>query len=78
MPAMALIRSGGMLFVKAANVGRTVIDLYPREKVSGDFEILADRILGIDESEKATVSRAGDQRSILGGIFGGRKEPIRA
>jgi pilus assembly protein CpaE len=76
-PAIAQIRSGGMLFVKAANVGRTVIDLFPREKVSGDFEILADRILGIGGPEP--VAAAEGERSILGGIFGnGRKEPIRA
>jgi pilus assembly protein CpaE len=75
---VAQIRSGGMLFVKAANVGRTVIDLFPREKVSGDFEALADRVLGIGDPSSVAASRAGESRSILGGIFGGRKEPIRA
>ena len=29
MAALALIRSGGLLFVRAANEGRTVIDMYP-------------------------------------------------
>jgi MinD-like ATPase involved in chromosome partitioning or flagellar assembly len=46
MPALALIRSGGMLFVRAANEGRTVIDMFPREKISSDFDTLADRVLG--------------------------------
>ena len=41
MPALALIRSGGMLFVRAANEGRTVIDMFPREKISSDFDTLA-------------------------------------
>lgn len=77
MAAIAHIRSGGMLFVKAANVGRTVIDLFPREKVSGDFEVLADRILGIGEPAAATSPRAGASRSLLGGLFGGHKEPVR-
>jgi pilus assembly protein CpaE len=76
--AIAQIRSGGMLFVKAANVGRTVIDLFPREKVTGDFEILADRVLGIGGSEPATAARAVESRSLLGGLFGTRKEPVRA
>jgi len=76
-PAIAQIRSGGMLFVKAANVGRTVIDLFPREKVSGDFEALADRVLGIGGQEPVGASRAGEQRSLLGGLFRG-KEAIRA
>ena len=76
-PALAQIRSGGMLFVRAANVGRTVIDLFPREKVSGDFEALADQILGISDQEAANASHAGEQRSLLGGLFRG-KEAVRA
>jgi len=78
LPALALIRSGGMLFVKAANVGRTVIDLFPREKVASDFDTLADRVLGIDTGEPETVAATADQRSILGGLFGTRKETARA
>jgi pilus assembly protein CpaE len=76
-PAIAQIRSGGMLFVKAANVGRTVIDLFPREKVSGDFEALADRLLGIGDPEVAAASHPAEQRSLLGGLFRG-KEAVRA
>ena len=47
MPSMAQIRSGGLLFVHAANAGRTVIEMYPREKVTEDFDALADRVLGV-------------------------------
>ncbi|TAK01664.1 MAG: hypothetical protein EPO36_04640 [Chloroflexota bacterium] len=75
-PAIAQIRSGGMLFVKAANVGRTVIDLFPKEKVSGDFDTLADKVLGLGGPEETPV-RAAEQRSILGGLFRG-KEAVRA
>jgi len=75
-PALAQIRSGGMLFVRAANVGRTVIDLFPREKVSADFEQLADQILGIS-NPAATTSTTAEQRSLLGGLFRG-KEAVRA
>ncbi|HXG40763.1 MAG TPA: AAA family ATPase [Candidatus Limnocylindrales bacterium] len=46
MPALAQIRSGGMLFVRAANEGRTVIERYPKEKVTEDFVALAERLLG--------------------------------
>lgn len=76
-PAIAQIRSGGMLFVRAANVGRTVIDLFPREKVSADFEALADRLLGIGDPEVAAASHPAEQRSLLGGLFRG-KEAVRA
>ena len=51
MPAMALIRSGGLLFVRAANEGRTVIEMFPKEKVSEDFDALADRLLGAKRAE---------------------------
>jgi Flp pilus assembly CpaE family ATPase len=50
MPAMALIRSGGLLFVGAANEGRTVIEMYPREKITEDFDALADRVLGVPKT----------------------------
>jgi pilus assembly protein CpaE len=46
MPALSLIRSGGLLFVRAANEGRTVIEMFPKEKITTDFETLADRVLG--------------------------------
>ena len=45
MPAFALIRSGGLLFVHAANEGRTVVDRYPKEKVTADFFALAERLI---------------------------------
>jgi Flp pilus assembly CpaE family ATPase len=46
MPSIALIRSGGLLFVRAANEGRTVSEMFPREKITEDFDGLADRVLG--------------------------------
>lgn len=46
MPALALIRSGGLLFVRAANEGRTVAEMFPRERVTADFDALADRLTG--------------------------------
>jgi MinD-like ATPase involved in chromosome partitioning or flagellar assembly len=46
MPGLALIRSGGLLFVRAANEGRTVIEMFPKEKITTDFEVLADRVIG--------------------------------
>ena len=46
METLALIRSGGMLFVRAQNAGRTLIDMYPKERITEDFAALADRIAG--------------------------------
>lgn len=70
MPALALIRSGGLHFVRAANEGRTVMELFPREKISEDFVVLADRVLG------TPLAQQEEQRSRLN-IFGKQRQPVR-
>ena len=70
MPALALIRSGGLLFVRAANEGRTVIEMFPKEKITADFDALADRVLGTPRLSPAP--RAGFR------IPTRSKEPARA
>jgi MinD-like ATPase involved in chromosome partitioning or flagellar assembly len=69
MPALAQIRSGGLLFVRAANEGRTVIDMFPKEKITADFDLLADRVLGTPKL--APVARTGFRISTRG------REPAR-
>jgi pilus assembly protein CpaE len=59
MPSLALLRSGGLLFVRAANEGRTVIDMFPREKISEDFDALADRLLGTPAATTQVKSTFG-------------------
>jgi pilus assembly protein CpaE len=70
MPALAQVRSGGMLFVRAANEGRTVIEMFPKEKITEDFDALADRLIG--QPVLTSVPKAGF------GIFNRRKAPARA
>ncbi len=88
MDSLALVRSGGLLFVKAANVGRTVIDMFPKEKITDDFVTLADRVLkGARTSAQAASGQAAAAgqglRGALGSIFAKRSgeaplvEPIR-
>ncbi len=43
--AIARIRSAGMLFVRAANSHRSAVEAYPKAKVIGDIEALADRLI---------------------------------
>jgi Flp pilus assembly CpaE family ATPase len=74
MPALALIRSGGLLFVRAANEGHTVVEQYPKEKVSEDFEILAEKLVG---TERQAVDRAAAAKPAFR-IFNRSKEPARA
>jgi pilus assembly protein CpaE len=73
MPSLALIRSAGLQLVKAANEGRTVIDLFPREKISDDFRVLAERVVGAPAPTSAPGPRLG-----LGSLFGRRREAARA
>jgi Flp pilus assembly CpaE family ATPase len=75
MPALALIRSGGLLFVRAANEGRAVVEQFPREKVTEDFDALADRLLGIEGTKPEPT--APTARPALRNIFGRSKETAR-
>lgn len=73
MQSLALVRSAGLQLVKSANEGRTVIDLFPREKVSEDFRILAERVVGAPRAKTEAASRRS-----LGALFGRRRESVRA
>jgi pilus assembly protein CpaE len=59
MPALAQVRSGGMLFVRAANEGRTVIEMFPKDKITEDFDALADRLVGTPSAVPAPKSSFG-------------------
>jgi pilus assembly protein CpaE len=75
MPALALIRSGGLLFVRAANEGRTVVEQFPKERVTEDFDALADQLLGAEQRTRAVTSssvRTGFR------LFGRAKEAVGA
>jgi pilus assembly protein CpaE len=78
MPALSLIRSGGLLFVRAANEGRTVIEMYPKERISEDFNALAERLVRTFNTEEAPravpVAKTGGFRL----PFGRSKEVARA
>ncbi len=46
--AIARIRSAGMLFVHAANSHRSAVEAFPKARVIGDIESLADRLIAIE------------------------------
>lgn len=64
--ALAQIRSGGMFFVKAANEGRTVIDRFPKEGVTADFDALAERLIA--------PAKATQPKPAVRAMFGRAKE----
>jgi Flp pilus assembly CpaE family ATPase len=78
MPALALIRSGGLLFVRAANEGRTVIEMYPKERITEDFDALAERLVRtfqtVVKPQPTASAKAGGFRL----PFGRSKEAARA
>ncbi|MHB8398073.1 MAG: AAA family ATPase [Candidatus Limnocylindrales bacterium] len=74
LPALALIRSGGMFFVRAANEGRTVFERFPHEKVSQDFGLLAERLVNPASDSDLTTTPKASIRS----LFGRPKEAVRA
>jgi len=74
MAALALIRSGGLLFVRAANAGRTIIEMFPRERITEDFDALAERLVRthVPEATAAAPAARGGFR-----LFNRAKEPAR-
>ena len=76
MPALALIRSGGLLFVRAANEGRTVIEMFPKEKITEDFDALAERLV-LRRDGGRDRPRPTPRRHAFG-LFGRQKAPVRA
>jgi MinD-like ATPase involved in chromosome partitioning or flagellar assembly len=70
MRAFGRIRSGGLLFVRAANEGHTVVEKYPKEPVTSDLVAVAERLLG-RETEAKPASRG------LLNLLGRRRE-VRA
>ena len=65
MPALAEIRSAGMLFVRAANEGRSAVERFPKEKVIQDIEGLCERLIATRDPGAAKTG------SGFMGIFGG-------
>jgi pilus assembly protein CpaE len=53
IPAYAQIRSAGPVMVRAANEGRTLVELMPGHAITQDFGILADRVIGRSSTQPA-------------------------
>ena len=51
IPTYAQVRSSGLLLVKASNEGRTLLEIAPRDKITQDFALMADKLLGIQSTE---------------------------
>ena len=72
MRAFGTVRSAGMQFVRAANEGLTAVEKFPKEKITGDFEALADTLLS-----RPAAAAAPERRAILG-LLNRNREAARA
>ena len=75
MPALALIRSGGLLLVRAANTGQTVVEMYPKERITADFDALAAQLVrpAIQRESAGPLPAKGGFR-----LFNRAKDAVRA
>jgi pilus assembly protein CpaE len=46
LPCYAQVRSAGPVMVKATNQGHTLVEMAPKDPITADFTVLADRIMG--------------------------------
>jgi pilus assembly protein CpaE len=70
MTAIAQIRSAGMLFVRSANIGKTVAEQFPREAVTGDFVHLATRVLELAGMPTPRIERVNSRMGGLVNLLG--------
>jgi pilus assembly protein CpaE len=75
LKSIAEIRSGGMLLVRAGNLGKTLVEQFPREKITAEFDHLADRVLqlvgfGVPEPQRGELWTRG-VTALVGAKAGG-------
>jgi Flp pilus assembly CpaE family ATPase len=70
MKSIAEVRSAGMLLVRAGNIGKTLVEQFPREKVTTDFDRLAERVLALvgaaSQARNVEGERARGMSALLG------------
>ncbi|HEY2888431.1 MAG TPA: AAA family ATPase [Candidatus Limnocylindrales bacterium] len=72
MTAVAELRSAGMLLVRAGNLGKTLVEQFPREKVTGDFDKLADKVLQLVGAGSPTRAIAPSRAPRLAALVGAK------
>ena len=75
IPTVARIRSAGMMFVRAADEGRSAVERFPSARVIHDIDGLADRVIAgfaPTASGKVGVAQHGRFAGSVRGLFGRR------
>jgi len=78
IPSLARIRSAGMIFVRAADEGKSAVERFPTAKVIGDIGGLADRLLAGDSGRYRRLGFHFPRRivSSVRGLFGRRTAQV--
>ena len=77
VPAMARVRSAGMLFVRASDEGKSAVERFPDSKVVGDIETLAERLMnGVEAEDDQSAGLPSRER--VRGTFRGLFERLTA
>jgi MinD-like ATPase involved in chromosome partitioning or flagellar assembly len=71
IPAIARIRSAGMLFVRAADEGKSAVERFPTAKVVGDIDVLADRLINAAEPGSTAPRSSYPSRNRITDTFRG-------
>jgi MinD-like ATPase involved in chromosome partitioning or flagellar assembly len=71
IPALARVRSAGMLFVRAADEGKSAVERFPTAKVVGDIDLLAERLIdGTVPSAGMKIGFASSRNRVYGSFRG--------
>jgi cellulose biosynthesis protein BcsQ len=65
VPTLAMVRSAGLLFVKAADQGRSAVEVFPNARVVADLEKLGEQLIRVANGADATST---PRRWVPGGI----------
>jgi pilus assembly protein CpaE len=76
VPHIARVRSAGMLFVRAADEGKSAVERFPTSKVVGDIDQLADRLIA--DADPASNKRSGTPSDGIRGRFRGLFDRLTA
>jgi MinD-like ATPase involved in chromosome partitioning or flagellar assembly len=71
IPAIARIRSAGMLFVRAADEGKSAVERFPTAKVVGDIDVLAERLINAAEPGSTAPRSSYPSRNRITDTFRG-------
>jgi pilus assembly protein CpaE len=72
MRSIGELRSAGMLLVRAGNLGKTLVEQFPREKITSDFDRLADRVLTLVGAGAPTRASAPERVRGMTSLLGSK------